>query len=106
MIFGQIIRPQRYTDTHKQYPREKKTAENDPLRFAIFGSCFPEKSSWTLTAGPFFLPPHGFHAQGPGNIWAPLGLNPTELFSTEKSARYASGDKGDDRGGFPSSPEV
>src|SRR5260221_3789265 len=89
MIFGQIIRPQRYTDTHKQYPREKKTAENDPLRFAIFGSCFPEKSSWTLTAGPLHLPPHCFEAHGTCSNLASLCLNSTNCFPTQGYDRDA-----------------
>jgi hypothetical protein len=40
-----------YTDIHTGSHRERKLAENDGRWFAIFGLCFPEKSSWTLTAG-------------------------------------------------------
>src|ERR1700756_4563140 len=87
--FGQIISSRRCTNTHKHSQRKEKTAENDPLRFAILGSCFPEKSSWTLTADPSLWPHDGFESQGPLSIRASLDLNSTNCFPMEESDRYA-----------------
>ena len=64
----------------------EKTAENDAFRFVIFGSCFPEKSSWTH-GGPVTLAPRWLRVPGAVKY---SGLSRSKLYELLSDGRIRS----------------